>query len=72
LLTKESSMLLSSKVPSYELLEKNFKISVSWLYLHILSANNMPLLPIHKEIYHSEQQKCLPGCQKEIDFYSGL
>ncbi|MFC1964771.1 coproporphyrinogen-III oxidase family protein [Chloroflexota bacterium] len=75
MLTKESSMTLSSKVPSYESLEEKFQdIGEFGLYLHIPFCKQIcPYCPYNKEIYHPEVAKMYTrAVKKEIDFYSSL
>jgi coproporphyrinogen III oxidase-like Fe-S oxidoreductase len=75
LLTKESSIVLSSNVPSYDILEKKFQdISQFGLYLHIPFCKQIcPYCPYNKEIYNSEAAKTYTrAVKKEIDFYSGM
>jgi oxygen-independent coproporphyrinogen-3 oxidase len=75
LLTKEASMVLKNKIPSYESLERKFQdISEFGLYLHIPFCRQIcPYCPYNKEIYQSEVAGVYTkAVKKEIDFYSGL
>ncbi|UCH42230.1 MAG: radical SAM protein [Dehalococcoidales bacterium] len=75
LLTKESSMVLESRIPAYESLEKEFQgINEFGLYLHIPFCRQIcPYCPYNKEIYQPEAVEMYTRAViKEIDFYSGL
>jgi len=75
LLTKESSMVLESKIPAYESLEREFQgISEFGLYLHIPFCRQIcPYCPYNKEIFQPEiAEKYTRAVKKEIDFYSAL
>jgi len=75
LLTKENSMILENRVPSYESLESKFQdIGEVGLYLHIPFCKQIcPYCPYNKEIYHPEVAKMYTrAVKKEIDFYSSL
>ena len=75
LLTKESTMILENKIPSYENLETKFQdITEFGLYLHIPFCKQIcPYCPYNKEIYHPESAKMYTkAVKKEIDFYSSL
>jgi coproporphyrinogen III oxidase-like Fe-S oxidoreductase len=75
LLTKESNMILASRIPSYESLESKFQdVSEFGLYLHIPFCKQIcPYCPYNKEIYHHETaERYTRAIKKEIDFYSGL
>ncbi len=75
LLTKESNMILESRIPAYESLERKFQdISEFGLYLHIPFCRQIcPYCPYNKEIYHPETAEMYTrAVKKEIDFYSGL
>jgi oxygen-independent coproporphyrinogen-3 oxidase len=68
-------MVLSSKVPSYESLERKFQdISELGLYLHIPFCKQIcPYCPYNKEIYHpATAEMYTRAIKKEIDFYSAL
>ncbi|UCC17848.1 MAG: radical SAM protein [Dehalococcoidales bacterium] len=74
-LTKESTMILENKIPSYENLEIKFQdIAEFGLYLHIPFCRQIcPYCPYNKEIYHPETARMYTKALiKEIDFYSGL
>jgi len=75
LLTRESSMVLENRVPSYQSLETRFQqISEFGLYLHIPFCRQIcPYCPYNKEIYQPETaERYTRAVKKEIDFYSGL
>jgi coproporphyrinogen III oxidase-like Fe-S oxidoreductase len=75
LLTKESSMTLENRVPSYESLESKFQdIGEFGLYLHIPFCKQIcPYCPYNKEIYQPEVAEMYTrAVKKEIDFYSAL
>ncbi len=75
LLTKESSMILENKPPTYESLERKFQdISEFGLYLHIPFCRQIcPYCPYNKEIYHPEAAEMYTrAVKKEIDFYTSL
>jgi coproporphyrinogen III oxidase-like Fe-S oxidoreductase len=75
LLTKENSMILENKTPSYESLEKKFQdISEFGLYLHIPFCKQMcPYCPYNKEIYKPDVAEVYTrAVKREIDFYSSL
>ena len=75
LLAKENDMILSNKVPSYDVLERKFEdIDEFGLYLHIPFCRQIcPYCPYNKEIYNSDVAKhYAQAVKKEINFYSGL
>ena len=75
LLTKESSMVLTNRIPSHESLEEKFRdIDEFGLYLHIPFCRQIcPYCPYNKEIYDSETaQKYALAVNREIDFYAKL
>jgi len=75
LLTKESNMVLESKIPAYESLEMKFQdISEFGVYLHIPFCRQIcPYCPYNKEIYQPETAEVYTrAVKKEIDFYCGL
>jgi len=74
-LTKENSMILENRIPSYEILEMKFQdIGEFGLYLHIPFCHQIcPYCPYNKEIYQPEAAEMYTrAVKKEIDFYSGL
>ena len=75
LLTKEGSMILENRIPSYEMLEGKFQdISEFGLYLHIPFCRQIcSYCPYNKELYHPEVAEMYTrAVKREIDFYSGL
>jgi oxygen-independent coproporphyrinogen-3 oxidase len=75
LLTKESTMILANRIPSYESLERKFQdISEFGLYLHVPFCRQIcPYCPYNKEIYQAEAAEMYTrAVKKEINFYSGL
>jgi len=75
LLTKENSMILENRIPSYESLEKKFQdIGEFGLYLHIPFCKQIcPYCPYNKEIYEPRVAEMYTrAVKREIDFYSGL
>ena len=75
LLTKESNMVLTNRLPSRQDLETKFhSIDEFGLYLHIPFCRQIcPYCPYNKEIYKPEAAESYSrAILKEIDFYSGL